>query len=135
MKEHRILAHTADLEVQAAASTREELFAAMLEGMAAGTEAEPAPGARQTRRAFELSAPDAAMLLVDFLNEAIGLSGAHHEAYEQVEFDELGETRARGRFIGRPVTRFATEVKAATWHGLELDETGGRHHARVIFDV
>jgi SHS2 domain-containing protein len=135
MKQHQIVEHTADLEIRAQASTLEELFQAVLEGMTEASEPSFLPGRTEVARDFQLEAPDAALLLVDFLNEAIGLADARHEAYGRVRFSVLEPRSARGELYGRPVSRFGVQVKAATYHELALEERNGRFEAKVIFDV
>jgi SHS2 domain-containing protein len=90
-----------------------------------------------------LTARDAATLLVDWLNELIGRSEVEGRAYAEVRgltiADARGpsgnETRLAAQVRGRRVTAWTSALKAATYHGLELQRSPAGWRARVLFDV
>ncbi len=49
--------------------------------------------------------------------------------------ETTGEARLQAEVRGRPVSTWTSAIKAATYHGLELERRDGRWKARVLFDV
>lgn len=90
-------------------------------------------------REIRVESPSAEDLLVDWLSEVISLGGAHGEVYRSVEIAQVGEWFAEGVLKGEKTDtgkhdlRF--DVKAATYHGLAVEEADGRIKGRVIFDL
>jgi SHS2 domain-containing protein len=78
-------------------------------------------------------------LIVDWLSELILCAATHGERYGAVTIDRVNQTEVEATLHGAPVDAQAHElrfdVKAATYHGLELREAPGRLEARVIFDL
>ena len=117
MHRYEILPHTADVRVRALGSTRAGLLIAALKGMFSAAVPRYVGEPTETRRPFKLESGDFNALLVDFLNEAVSLSDMNHEAYEDVAFTLITDTKAEGEFVGKPVTGFETQIKAATHTG------------------
>lgn len=135
MNKYEILPHTADLSVRASGDSKEELVRSVLRGMFEAAEPDFGEGAAPERR-FSVVSADFETLLVDLLNEAIAFSCMYHEAYDDVRFSVFSDTEAEGVFIGRPVTRFGTELKAATFHDLQVAQNDqGLWETTVTFDV
>lgn len=129
--------HSGDIGIEA----RGDDFAAMLSNATLGLfslirRTAPAPAIERVIRVESSSSED---LLVDWLSEVISLGGAHGEVYRSVEIARVGEWFAEGVLRGektdprRHDLRF--DVKAATYHGLAVEESGGRVVGRVIFDL
>jgi SHS2 domain-containing protein len=78
-------------------------------------------------------------LIVAWLSEIISAADVHGEIYGMVRVDKLEPDRLEGVIGGerydpdKHELRF--EVKAATYHGLKVERSGGRYGARVIFDL
>jgi SHS2 domain-containing protein len=83
----------------------------------------------------EVEAPDRARLLVEWLNELIYRAEAH--SWHAVEFvvEEAGDTRLVVRARGVEAAELVSPVKAATYHGLRIEDTTQGLVADVIFDV
>ncbi len=130
----KILSHTADLEIQITAKSREELFRDALVGMTqeSGPIYSDEPG---ITRQISIQSPDQNSLLVDFLSESLRLGDTENEAYESVDFDELTEKSLRARLYGKPIKKLSLEIKAVTYHGLEIKETKTGWEARIVFDI
>lgn len=136
MQRYEILPHTADLAVRMIASTKEGLLAAAVQGMFTATNPSFPPGVKKIERPFTVVGSDFPTLFINILNEAIFFSSTHHEAYDDVHVTDLTEKEARGSFIGKPITRFETEIKAATFHDLHIGRNEeGQWETTVIFDV
>ena len=137
MKRFEILPHTADIRIRAEGSTRPALFVAALQGMFAASGPESAgEEADHVSRPFKLAATDFPTLLVDLLNEAIAASDTHREAYDDITFALVTDTKAEGAFLGAPVVGFGTQIKAATHHDLSVRKNAeGNWEATIVFDA
>jgi len=135
MKKYEILEHKADLKIRAFGKTKEELFLNMLEGMAESQKPE-IKSKKRIKREIKIKSTDLLTLLVDFLGEALYLSQVNNEAYFEVEFKKFSETKLEGKLIGQQVERFGEDIKAVTYHGLEVKQNEtGLWQATVLFDI
>jgi len=78
-------------------------------------------------------------LLVSWLSEILYQVEAEGWALRSFEVSEMDDTTVEGWGVGEPLDpgrhTTGTEIKAPTYHMLELKEEGGRWTAQVIFDV
>ena len=134
-RRHRWLDHTSEvqLEVEAespaglAAEAGRALGFLMLRGAPAAV-AGPA-------RVLEVSSVDREALLVDWLNEILFVAETQRWVPVEFEVAESSPTRLRVAARGVPVAEVPSSVKAATFHGLRVEERDGLFRAEVIFDV
>lgn len=149
------LDHTADISVRLEAESFEALFETaaralreiLVEGRDAGRGSapatDPAQGAARVEVPLALEAEDRESLLVDYLNELLYLFDARKLVPAEIRAvrvaGERGPLRleavleAEGFDPARQARK--SEVKAATFHGLEVRETPGGVCAEVVFDV
>jgi protein archease len=132
---HRWVDHTSEVQLQVGAES--------LGGLAA--EAGRALGLLLLRgaaadvvgpvRELDVSSADREALLVNWLNEILFV--AETELWVPIEFEirEASPTRLRAAARGVPVADAPSTVKAATFHGLAVEERQGGLQAEVIFDV
>ena len=138
----RMLDHTADVGFEVEAGSLPALFEGAAKGLLqvmfeGPLEAEPGDEHR-----LRLEAESLETLLVRWLDELAYLVQTRGEVPLEAEVS-LDRTPAGWRLEARLATapfdrvadRFAGEVKAATYHGLEIKQTGDRYRARVILDV
>lgn len=128
------LEHTADLSILVFGEDLSQLFANAAYGLfdVMADLTKPLSGVKRT---ILLRAPDAESLMVDWLNELIYLHCREGEIYDSfdIAFPTAGEMRAHvegGRGEGSKL-----QVKAATFHDLEIREVAEGFEARLIFDV
>jgi len=129
---HRWVEHTGELELEIEASSRRGVFAEAFRAIR-GLIASEFRGPAQAH-AVELSAPDGAALLADWLAELAYLAESEGFVSERFESLELGETGLSARlegFTGKPPHL----VKGVTYHRLTLEPTGPRWRATVVLDV
>ena len=132
---HRWVDHTAEAQLQVGAASLAELLAEAGRALGAlllrGHAAEPS-GESKT---IEVSSVDREALLVDWLNEII--FRAEVERWIAVEFEvlEASESHLKASARGALVDDPPALVKAATFHGLAVEEREGGLQAEVIFDV
>ncbi len=78
-------------------------------------------------------------LVVDWLSEIISAADVHGEVYGTVRVDKIEPGRVEGVIRGERYDEnrheLRLEVKAATYHGLAVEQIDGRYRARVIFDL
>ena len=129
---------TADLGIEAWGETLEEAFVQAGLGLASIMADLPA-GDDTKKRTILVQAPTPAGLLVNFLNEII---------YREDTENFLPRKILDLKIVGSQVTAtlagaifdpsrhtINTHVKAATYHGLTIDESPGEVRVKVIFDV
>jgi len=139
----RMLEHTADVGFEVEAKTLAEVFEAagraLLQVMFEGA---PPAEAAEEEAGLSLTAPDLETLLVRWLDELVfriqTLGRVPARTRVTLQEDERGWA-LRARLFELPfeqvADRFATEVKAATYHGLQIARNGEGWRARVILDV
>jgi SHS2 domain-containing protein len=95
----------------------------------------------QERERYELAgeARGVESLLVDWLNDLVYLFEGEGVVCRRFSFREWSQTRYRVEAFGEPLDEARHEprdlVKAATYHGLTVQELPGLWEARVILDV
>jgi SHS2 domain-containing protein len=138
MKRYEQFPHTADVGVRVFGKDLKELFEnaafamfdiiADLEGMSGDTVEE-----------FDLRASDDEELLVAWLDELLYNFYTKQLIFFKFRVDELGGGKLRATAFGRPVganrNRLKTEVKAATYHDLEIRKSAGGYSVEIILDV
>ena len=135
MKKFEILEHKADLKIRAFGENKEELFLNMLLGMNAGLRPE-LKAQSSKRKTIKVKSLDPEALLVDFLSEVLYLTQVNREIYNKVRFTKLTDSELEAELFGQTVKRFDEDIKAVTYHGLEIKKTeGGKREATILFDI
>lgn len=84
---------------------------------------------------IRVSSSDRDALLVDWLNELISLADIERWVALDFTVDTAEDTEVRAQVSGVTIERASTRVKAATFHGLRVQERRGVLEARIILDV
>jgi SHS2 domain-containing protein len=137
----RFLEHTADLAVEIAAPTVEELFTEAAAALTACL-VDGAAVASQEERRVTLRATDLDRLLVAWLGEALAACDIDGwlvgRAEATIERAEAGYV-LRGSLWGEPAdaSRHPLQVliKGVSYHGLRVESEAGGWRARVVFDI
>ncbi len=129
----RELSHTADAGIEASGKTLEEAFSNTALGM---LKIAGAAGAKpDEEKTFSVSASDKSSLLVDFLNEILFMVNASGWIPASVQCiisqNNLKAVLKGSKSPSGPVA----EVKAATYHRLEVEKEGGKWKTKVFFDL
>ncbi|MBI5742791.1 MAG: archease [Candidatus Niyogibacteria bacterium] len=132
---YEFLENTDGVTLRASGATPEELFSESLRGMLARMEPRIFHNNdAEADRVIEISAPDRAALLVDFLGAVLRLALENSELYEEVYFAELTETKLAARLYGREVNQFDREIKAVTAGGAGVRQNvAGVWETEIIF--
>ncbi|HTF57279.1 MAG TPA: archease [Planctomycetota bacterium] len=138
MEDLRFLDHTGDIGFEVKAATIEDLFRRAARGLyEILVERMPAPGGGEEK--LELEEEGADLLLRSFLSELLYRFLARRTMF--VEFTDLrvegNRLTARGLVAAFDPDRdgLRTELKAVTYHQLEIRRQPSGWSARVIFDV
>lgn len=130
--------HGADIGLRATADDEAGVFAAIARAMTAAiTDLEAIEPLEEVE--VECEAPDAELLLVDWLNALIYEMATRGMLFGEFEVT-LDDHRLRGVARGEPVDRLrhepAVEVKGATYTALEVKQIdGGAWRAQCVVDV
>jgi SHS2 domain-containing protein len=125
--------HTADWELQVWAPDLEGLLAQAALGMyaLAGVRLQPGP---RLERSLSLSAPDPEGMLVGFLQELLYLSETQGLAFDDLRF-QIQDNQLRVNLHGAVIAGLDKEIKAVTYHGLQVEATPLGLQAHIVFDV
>lgn len=135
MKKFEVLEHTADLKILAFGKDKKDVFLNMLLGMTEGQRAE-IKDKKKIKRKIEIKSLDSKTLLVDFLSEALYLSQVNKEIYSDARFTKFIDTKIEGELLGQKVERFGLDIKAVTYHDLDIrQKKDGTWKATVLFDI
>jgi len=151
MKQYETLPHKADLKIRVFGKTKEELFQNALFGMSENMKPEIEEQKEEIKREIKINSPDLPSLLVDFLSEVLYLTQANKEIYSDVKFKKFSGNELEAELFGKKVERFGEDIKAVTYHNLEINQRperskGGRKtnvlrpkdgswEAIVLFDI
>jgi SHS2 domain-containing protein len=130
---YRWIEHTAELELEIDATSREGVFEEALSAYAelARTDAK---GGEPTRHVMVVESADPETLLAEWLSELVYLGETADFVPERIEELALRPTSLRACVRGRRAHPVPL-VKAVTYHGLELRRETDGWHARVVLDV
>lgn len=127
--------HTADWALRVQGEDLADLFTHAAQGMVAlitdpNDLVEP-----DITRHLELEAPDIETLLVDWLSELTFLYETEGVLFSEFDIAEITPTRLTATIQGRRGVPVKKEIKAVTYHDLQVQQTPDGHRATVVFDV
>jgi SHS2 domain-containing protein len=132
---HEIIDHASEIRLRIRAASLPELLAEAGRALAE-VQLRESDGATMPRwRDIEVSAPDRAALLAEWLNELIFLGETEAWVPVQFEVERATDTGASIRASGISLDQAPGLVKAATLHGLRVDEIAGGLEGEVVLDV
>jgi SHS2 domain-containing protein len=136
-KDFEILNHTADVGIIAYGADMKQAFANA--GRALFSLITELDDVKEVlHRDAELTATDEESLLVEWLNELIYQFDTEGIIFKRFDISQLDNTRLKARGYGERVDRarhkLKREVKAATYHMLEVVKNDG-FRVQVLFDI
>lgn len=138
-KDYELLEHTADIAIKVKGDSLEALFknaaVAMFDIMA-----EYIPGKKTSRAEKLLIKKEAANLeelFISWLNELLYHTMTKGKIFCEIMFKNLDEHGLKAVVGGKDMINYKikTEIKAATYHELEIKKVGPSWQAKVVFDV
>ncbi len=129
----REIEHTADWQLEVWAPELAGLLEQAARGMysLAGVRLKSEP---LILRSFEVSARDAEILLVRFLSELLYIQEQEGLGFDRFEL-ELRDYNLAARLSGAPLASVGKEIKAVTYHNLEVRTNPQGLNASIVFDV
>ena len=138
MNDFRLLAHTADMGIEATGDSRAEVFVAAAQGLKNMIFGD-APVAPRQSTPVSLDGGDTGELLVAWLGEILYLFEVRGLVPAEFVIHEITETSLRSEVRGEPFDPkrhpIEREVKAITYHQLSVERDGQGWHARVYVDL
>ena len=137
-KNYQIIEHIADIGIRVKASEPKGLFSAAAKAMFSII-AEPLKQKKQEAHKFSVGvkADNYEELLVNWLNELLSLSAVEEKIFTNFKFVVFGDRELEAEATGFDVSGYKinTEIKAATYRNLKVEQVKGSWIAEVIFDV
>jgi SHS2 domain-containing protein len=136
-KDYELIEHTADIGIRVKAADLKELFTktalSMFDIIAELNKEE----AVTKKIEIKLKADNLEELFVTWLNELLYLSATKEWIFSDFEIKKIDKDSLDATLIGRNIKNYKvnTEIKAATYHELKLEQTKSGWKAEVIFDV
>ncbi|MEW6716183.1 MAG: archease [Chloroflexota bacterium] len=129
----REIEHTADLAIEVWAPDLPSLFSQAAQAMYTVARVQLAETPR-INRLINLHAQDIESMLVLFLNELIFLGECDEVGFDEMDLRLSGEDM-ECYLSGADIKSKGREIKAATYHGLEVRSGADGYRAKVVFDV
>ena len=126
------IAHTADLQIIVYGKTLEELFTNAGKGMYHVISAIPGD-AQEKGRSVTFKENDSESLLIAYLEELLFL--ADHCLMTLIPRLNISLTELSGEIPLYSIINIRTEIKAVTYHEMEIVEEEGVYRTKITFDV
>jgi len=137
-KKFRLLDHTGDLGVLVYGEDLEELFANAGE-VFFDIITDLRRVRETTERTIRIESSNLEDLMVNWLGELLYFHDVDGLLFKSFSIDEIGDgtmkARARGEVFQEERHVIKTEIKAVTYHQLQVKKATGRWRARIIFDL
>jgi SHS2 domain-containing protein len=137
-KDFEFIEHTADIGLVTYGTDMKQVFANAARGLFSLI-SELDVVSEKKKRDVRVTAPDREALLVNWLNELIYLFEAKEMLFNRFDITDLTDTELRATAYGEKINlakhELKTQVKAATYHLLKIEQNEGGWKAQVIFDV
>jgi len=139
-KPYELIEHTADVGIRIRGRDPKDLFQNAAIGMFDIIAKDKTPALRRKpgqKITIKQSADDLGELFINWLNELLSLSAAKELIFSGFRIDKFDPKNIEATVNAYPMKDYElnTEIKAATYHGLKLEQDKGGWQAEVIFDV
>lgn len=133
-KRFQELSHTADVILRVYGTSMEELFKNACTALSFVLK-KGKFGKLTQRRAITTTSSDPDFLIVDFLNDVLYYSTIHKEVYREIEIKALTDQKIEAEAHGEKIDGFDKDVKAVTYHNLEIKRVKGGYCVDIVLDV
>ncbi|NIQ40165.1 MAG: archease [Proteobacteria bacterium] len=138
MKRFKFLDHTGDLAMEVYGQNLTDLFENAGQALFSVI-TDPSEVKDKVEREVDLTYDELGTLMVDWLTELLYLHDVEGLLFGSFKVGHLGAgqflAKAWGEFFKEEKHLIRTEVKAVTFHQLEVTKQGGTWRARVILDL
>ncbi len=133
----RFLPHIADIRMNVAADTEEEIFKGAVGGMSELMKKKfcNQKHSREIKSEIVIHSADITNLLIDFLNEVLSLSHINKAIYCTADIIKLTPTDLSVTLKGYYTNEWDEDIKAVTYHEAELKKINNKWNTRIIFDI
>jgi SHS2 domain-containing protein len=130
------VAHTADLEIRAWGPDMETLFREAANGMfhLSGIE-ELDHGVSSVKQTINLEAMDYEGLMILFLEELLYRLTEDYMLYEVDSISISNEFSLKARIKGSQIKAYQRDIKAVTYHNLNIQTTDRGYEVNIVFDI
>jgi len=130
------VAHTADLEIKVWGRDLSSLFAAAAEGMfhLSGIE-DYEEGFSSITEEISLDAMDYEGLLILFLEELLYRLTEDYMLFEIYQLTILDNFSLQAKLRGTQIKSYQRDIKAVTYHKLNIHETEKGYAVNIVFDI
>ena len=130
------LSHTADLEIRAWGEDLASLFSAAAEGMfhLSGIE-EYEKGFSGVKETISLDAMDYEGLLILFLEELLYRLTEDYLLFSAPKISISNEFSLKAKLTGTQIKSYQRDIKAVTYHRLNIRETEQGYEVNIVFDI
>lgn len=138
MKNYELIEHTADIGIKVKGKDMKDLFInaalAMFEIIAERTNKTPSD---KKTIVIKQKAENIEELFINWLNELLSLHATRNKIFCEINFKNLDENNLDAEITGCNINdyKIKAEIKAATYHELEINRVPSGWEAKVIFDV
>ena len=138
MRRFEVLDHTADIGLLVYGEDLETLFENAGEGFF-HLITDLRKVRRKVERQVEIRQKDLERLMVDWLGELLYLHDVENLLFKGFKVESIGEGQLKARVKGEPFQEgihiIKTEVKAVTYHQIQVRKEDGGWRAQIIFDL
>jgi SHS2 domain-containing protein len=127
--------HTADRALKIYGRNLEDLLLNAARGLNSLMGADDNLNATPIAKSVELDALDTESLLVEWLNELAYWAEAEMLVFSEFNLQNVSPTQIKAKIYGIRVTRLENQIKAVTYHNLEIIQSESGLAATVVFDV
>ena len=131
-----LIEHTADIGIKIQGNNLEELFESGFYGVLSIVAKRRPPESES--KVVELTAPDKESMLVDFLNEILYLVNIENWLPAKIVELNIDENNLKSVISGKKFSStdiIKTEIKAATYHNINIKKNVDIWETNVIFDL
>ena len=127
--------HTADRALKINGRNLEELLVNAACGLNSLMGADGDLNSTPLTKSIELETMDAESLLVEWLSELAYWAETEMLVFSKFDLKDVSPTHVKAKIYGSRATQLENQIKAVTYHNLEIAKTKTGLTATVVFDV
>jgi SHS2 domain-containing protein len=127
--------HTADKALRIFGINLKELVISAAQGMTQLMVGNVSKISTEIEKSIELQAIDAETLLVEWLSELAYWAEIEMLVFKKFKITEVTATRLQATVLGGKVVELEKQIKAVTYHNLEIMKTPKGLEVTIVFDV